>query len=241
MSDKSSSFSALLALGVCIALGLSVSGYFIGNTLYKARSSENTASVKGLAEREVKSDLAIWSLHFSIVSKQVDSAFAEAKSDRGTIVTFLKERGFKESEIKLIPLSSYRNEYRENGVVVDEQYNVSTGVTVETGDVDRVVSAFEDAGELIGRGVILSSSSPSYLYTKLNDIKPEMLGEATRNARLAAEQFAGDAGGSVGGIKYASQGSFSISARNSNDSYGVDESSLYKKVRVVTNITFYVE
>lgn len=231
----------LFMLGVFLAIGLSVGGYFIGNTLYKAKTAENIATVKGLAERNVKSDLAIWTLSFSLVGPELEGVFADAKDDRQVIADFLKEQGFKESEIRLDPISSYRNEYRDDGKLVDEQFNVSASVTVETADVDRVVEAYGKAGELIGRGVVLSSSSPRYLFTKLNDTKPELLGEATKSARLAAEQFAGDAGGKVGGIKEASQGTFSILAKNSSESYGEDETSVNKTIRVVTTITFYME
>ncbi len=231
----------LFMLGLFLAVGLGIAGYFIGNTLYKAKTAENVATVKGLAEREVKSDLAIWTLSFSLVGPNLEGVFADAKRNREVIAEFLREQGFKDSEIRIEPLNSWRNEYRDDGKLVDESFNVSSGVTVETHDIDRVSEAYAKAGELIGRGVVLSSSSPRFLYTKLNDIKPELLGEATRNARVAAEQFAGDAGGKVGGIKSAAQGSFSILAKNSTESYGEDESAVYKNVRVVTTISFYME
>ncbi len=231
----------MVALGALLAIGLGVAGYFIGNTLYKAKTAENVATVKGLAERPVKSDLAIWTLSFSLVGAQLEGVYADAKHNNEIIAEFLKEQGFKESEIRMEPLNSWRNEYRDNGKLVDESFNVSSGVTVETADIDRVAGAYAKAGELIGRGVVLSSSAPRYLYTKLNEIKPELLGEATKSARVAAEQFAGDAGGKVGGIKNAAQGSFSILAKNSTESYGEDESSINKTVRVVTTITFYME
>lgn len=237
----SSAACGMLVLGALLATGLSVAGYFIGNTLYKAKTAENVATVKGLAERSVKSDLSIWTLSFSLTGPNLDGVFNDAQRNREVIAAFLKEQGFKESEMRLEPLNSWRNEYRDNGKLVDESFNVSSGVTVETDDIDRVSAAYAKAGELIGRGVVLSSSAPRYLYTKLNAIKPELLGEATRNARVAAEQFAGDAGGNVGGIKNAAQGSFSILARNSTESYGEDESSIEKTVRVVTTITFYME
>lgn len=239
--EENACAGGLMMLGALLAIGLSVSGYFIGNTLYKAKTAENIATVKGLAERNVKSDLAIWTLSFSLVGPQLDGVFADAKQDRETIAEFLKEQGFKASEIRMEPLNSWRNEYRDNGKLVDESFNVSSGVTVETSDIERVSEAYAKAGELIGRGVVLSSSTPRYLYTKLNDIKPELLGEATKSARVAAEQFAGDAGGKVGGIKTATQGNFSILAKNSTESYGEDESSIAKTVRVVTTITFYME
>ncbi len=238
--DKSNA-GGLMMLGVFLAVGLSVAGYFIGNTLYKAKTAENIATVKGLAEKDVKSDLAIWTLSFTLVGPQLDGVFADAKQDRDAIVTFLKEQGFKIEEMTQAPLSSWRNEYRDDGKLVDESFNVTTGVTVETADIDRVIKAHGNTGELIGRGVVLSSSTPRYLYTKLNAIKPELLGEATRNARVAAEQFAGDAGGKVGGIKEAAQGSFSILAKNSSESYGEDDTSVNKTIRVVTTITFYME
>lgn len=239
--EESACNGGLMMLGALLAIGLGVAGYFIGNTLYKAKTAENVATVKGLAERNVKSDLAIWTLSFSLVGPQLEGVFGDAKRNRETIAGFLKEQGFKESELRMEPLNSWRTEYRDDGKLVDEAFNVSSGVTVETADIDRISGAYAKAGELIGRGVVLSSSAPRYLYTKLNAIKPKLLGEATRNARVAAEQFAGDAGGKVGGIKSAKQGNFSILAKNSTESYGEDEGSIDKTVRVVTTITFYME
>jgi len=180
----------LMMLGALLAIGLGVAGYFIGNTLYKAKTAENVATVKGLAERSVKSDLAIWTLSFTLVGSQLESVFADGNHNREAIAAFLKEEGFKESEIRMEPFNSWRNEYRDNGKLVDEAFNVSSGVTVETADIDRVSGAYAKAGELIGRGVVLSSSPPRFLYTRLNEIKPELLGEATRNARVAAKSAA---------------------------------------------------
>lgn len=243
MSTKQQEHSitgGLLFLGFFLAVGLSVAGYFISQTLLNSRIAVNTASVKGLAERKVKSDLVVWDIPFTMQADTLVDANAAADAKKSVARDFLLDAGFSAEELSFAN-SVYIAEYRDEGVLKDKKYNVTTTITLRTEHVDKAEAMRQRLGDLIAKGVAVTNSSPRYLFTKLNDIKPEMLGEATQNARLAAAQFAEDAGAKVGGIQSASQGSFSIGAYDEIDSYGTDTTSLYKKVRVVTTITFYLE
>lgn len=228
-----------LVLGAGIAAG----GYFVGNMMYKAKVATNIASVRGLAEREVKANVGVWNVSFEAKEVTLATAYESANKSRDTVVAFLKEVGFKAEEITPSALTVNKEESRDNnGKVTDTSYRVYGSVSVRSEDVDKISAATQSASDLIGKGVVLTSSYPQYLYTKLNDIKPEMLGEATRNARVAAEQFAKDANAKVGNINSASQGFFTVAARDAGgeDGTGDEAASIFKKVRVVTTISFYL-
>ena len=230
-----------LMLGLFIAVGLIGCGYFIGNTLYKSRVGVNTATVKGLAEQKVKSDLAVWDINYTMEAPALEDAHAAADEKKDIVADFLKEQGFKKDEISY-NTNGYLQEFRDgDGVLQDKKYQVTVYITIRTADVDKVEQVRQRVGDLMGQGVMMNANAPNYHFTGLNDIKPKLLQEATKNARLAATQFAEDAGAKVGTIQSASQGSFSITAFDGEQNYEItDTSSLYKKVRVVTTIAFYL-
>jgi len=225
-----------------LAVGMSVGGYFIGNMMYKSKVATNIATVRGLAERDVKANIASWSVNFEASYNTLSKAYELANESKGKVTAFLKESGFAEEEITPNALTVYKREDRDNvGNITNTTYQISGSVVVRTEDVDKVSAATQKVGDLVGQGVLLTSSFPQYFYTKLNDVKPEMLGEATRNARTAAEQFAKDANAKVGNINSAGQGAFTLSPRDAGENGGDESGSMYKKVRVVTTISFYLE
>lgn len=233
--------SSLKWLGLCIAIGLIGCGYFIGNTLYKSRVAVNTATVKGLAEEKMKSDLAVWDMNFTMEAETLEAAYAAADEKKKIAHDFLIDKGFDEKDLSF-NTSGFLQEFRDgDGVLQDKKYQVTTYVTIRTANVDKVEDVRQSVGDLMKDGVMMNNNAPNYLFTGLNDIKPKLLQEATKNARLAAKQFAEDAGAKVGTIQSASQGSFSITAFDGDQNYEVtDMTSLYKKVRVVTTIAFYL-
>lgn len=240
MSTKSNN-TGLFFFGVFVALGLAAAGFFIGQTLVNAKRAANTATVKGLAERRVKADLAVWEIAFTMESTRLEDAHQAAQEKRRIARQFFLDRGFTKQEMTLFSEADVA-EYRNDGVLKERKFRVRTRIKLRTHQIDKVEQTRQQLSDLIAKGVVLDNSAPKYLYTKLNDIKPELLGEATKNARLAARQFAEDAGAKVGGIQNARQGSFSITAYDSAGSYSyTNETALYKKVRVVTTITFYLE
>ncbi|WP_299020083.1 SIMPL domain-containing protein [uncultured Photobacterium sp.] len=231
----------LIFLGIFLAIGLSIAGYFISQTIYNSKVALNTAEAKGLAERRVRADTATWELVFSVTGKskgELPKLYAEAEQRQKVIIDLLKEKGFKESEIEIGVIDYYPEEYRDDKQnLVDQKHSLIGSIVVNTHDVELVSKVRANVNTLIAQGIDIENRAPAYLFTKLNDIKPEMLREATKNARVAANEFAQNAGVNVGGIRSARQGSFFI--KDAGNSYG-DTEKIEKDVRVVTTITFYL-
>lgn len=241
MDTKSNGVVVALA-ALLLGAGISIGGYFVGNMMYKSKVATNIATVRGLAEREVKADIASWSVNFEASDSTLTTAYEAANASKDKVVTFLKDAGFADADVTPNALTVYKREDRDNaGKLLATTYQISGSVIVRSADVDKVSASIQKVGDLVGQGVLITSSFPQYYYTKLNDIKPEMLGEATRNARTAAEQFAKDANAKVGNINNAGQGAFTLSPRDSGENQGDETSSMFKKVRVVTTISFYLE
>lgn len=231
----------LFFLGLFIAIGLSVAGYYVGQTLYNAKVALNTAEVKGLAERRVSADRVNWSIAFKVSGKsreEIPTLYKAAEKHQETIVGLLKDNGFEEDEIQLGVLGYQYLEYRdESQKLVDESHTLSGVISVESNKIEQVKKVRGKVNKLISQGIDIDNGAPAFHFTKLNEIKPEMLSEATKNARIAANEFAKNAGVTVGGIRSAQQGSFFI--RDAGEEYG-DTAKTEKDVRVVTTITFYL-
>ncbi len=231
----------LIFLGVSLALGVATAGYFVGQTMYNAKVAINTAEVKGLAERRVVADRAEWSIVYTVTGATraaVPELYREAERQQKAIIALLTQNGFAESEISAGVLDYTYTEYRDDKqVLVDQAHSLSGTISVETEKVDQVAKGRAAVNALIADGFNIDNQAPRYRFTKLNDIKPAMLEEATRNARIAANEFATNAGVRVGGIRSALQGGFNI--RDAGEEFG-DTAKLEKDVRVVTTITFYL-
>ena len=238
---KNSSFLGLSFLGIFLAIGIAISGYFVGQTMYNAKVALNTAEAKGLAERRVKADRANWTVGFSVVGKNrgdVAKLYKTSEEHQQIIVELLKENGFEQDEIRIGIIEYYYREYRdENQKLIDQEYHLTGSVSVETQKVELISKVRAGVNKLMTQGINISNGTPAYRFTKLNDIKPDMLREATKNARIAANEFAESAGVNVGGIRSARQGGFNI--RDAGEQYG-DTGKIEKEVRVVTTITFFL-
>lgn len=238
----SNSWIAVLALGV--ALG----GFFIGNGVYRAASTR-TVTVKGLAERDVIADTAVWNIKINRVGGDLATVQSQIDSDIASVYDFLTENGFSADEIQNLRVQ-VRDKFagysdaelraqNSNG-----RYVIDTGVMVRTGNVAAVDAASRKMGDLVRRGITVTEdySGPMYIFNGLNDIKISMIEQATKNATAAGEQFAKDADARLGKIKSANQGVFSIEARDPTDRWSSDErQSINKKVRVVSTITFFLK
>ncbi len=231
----------LLFLGIFLAAGISTGGYFVSQTLYNAKVALNTAEAKGLAERRVNADRANWTIVFTNTGNtraDIPELYKQSENDQNAIVSLLKESGFDDSEIKVDVLNYASQEFRdENQRLVDQKHTLTGSVSVETNKVSLVSQARAKVNRLIAKGMDIENRKPAYHFTRLNEIKPDMLKEATRNARIAANEFAENAGVTVGGIRSALQGSFYI--RDAGEEYG-DTEKIEKDVRVVTTITFFL-
>lgn len=219
----------LVALGL-FALGLTLKAG-IDNIAYRDRE----VTVRGLAEREVEANLVTWPISYSIAGNDLEAMYDKVTSNNSIIVKFLTSNGISEDEISVNPPDSYdasSNRYGSDSFRFN--YSISCTVTVTTSKVKKVRELLNRQAELLKQGIAFSNSYINYQYTLLNDIKPEMIAEATKNARAAALQFAADSESHLGKIKTASQGQFSIDDSDSSTPF-------VKKVRVVSTIVYYLE
>lgn len=232
--DKSRIYS-----GLAIMLGLIVIGTMIPRAVDEYRSYDRTVNVKGLCEKEVKADKVIWPVMYKVMADNVQSIYDQTDRNNGTIVTFLKSGGISDEEITIsVPVISdkYANEYGNNDRAF--RFIATNVITVCSSKVDEVLALMERQPELLKSGLVVLGNNwdnqIEFKYEGLNDIKPEMIEEATRNAREAAQKFAKDSNSRLGKIKTASQGTFTIENRDSNTPY-------IKRVRVVSSITYYLK
>lgn len=223
---------------VILSIGMIIGGYALGDGLKRAHRADRSVTVRGLAERNVTADLAIWTITYSSTAGNLSDAQGDVDRDTAQIRNFFRELGFPTDALQ--PTGVNVSQYKDNGIPT---FTVRQRVTLRSNDIRRTQDAVRRQFELVRRGVILEEGSGiSYTFTKLNDVKPTMVAEATKDARAAAEQFAKDSGAQVGTIKSATQGYFSIEARDgdSGGGWGVSDTP-YKKVRVVTTIDFYLK
>lgn len=237
-----------------LAVGVAGAGWFVSHGLIKMKASERSVAVKGLSEREVQSNLALWNVGFTVTGQSLAEAQSKVEANNAALTAFLVKAGIGQDEITpgaLKVTDRQANQYQNSTGPEDSRYILSTQLKVRSANVEAVEKASRSIGEVVRDQGILLGAPDQYgcdlrlIYTKLNEIKPEMIAEATKDARNAAEQFAKDSGVTVGEIRSASQGYFSVSSRDgsdlNSDSSCDAETSAVKKVRVVTNVTYYVE
>ncbi|PZP85746.1 MAG: hypothetical protein DI582_04885 [Azospirillum brasilense] len=237
-----------------VAVGLAAAGLFVSNGLVAMKASERVVAVKGLSERDVESNLALWNVGFTVTGGDLAQTQAKLAEQSKRIAEFLNKAGIEENEITLGALKvsdRQANQYQSNPGADDSRYILSTQLKVRSTNIKAVQEAAQRVGELVQEAGIVLGAPDQYgcdlrlIYTDLNKIKPEMIAEATKDARNAAEQFAQDSGVSVGAIRSASQGYFSVSSRDGSDLNSDNscdaETSAVKKVRVVTNISYFLE
>src|SRR5690349_17645514 len=230
--------AVLLGAVAIFAVGLTTSGYVLGDGLRRAKMAERTVTVRGVSERDVTADLATWSVSFSDEGTTLGPVQASVDQKSNAVRSFFRQAGFKPDEISDTSINASQSFDRDRK---EERVTVSRSIQLRSRDVMRVRNAYARQSELIRGGVPINGSNVNYVFTGLNNLKPEMIAEANRNARRSAEQFARDSGAEVGRIKTASQGYFSVGAR---DGEACDEcgssggTSPFQKVRVVTTIDY---
>jgi len=253
MNDKAQAdHGGAAVLGFLVALGLIIGGWALGAQIKATRLGDRYVTVKGLVERKVKSDLAIWPLSYKEAGDDLSSVYAKTEADKKTILEFLDQQGIQSPEIELgvvRVVDTQANEYGGSNRA-PRRYIVEQQVTVRSSRVDQVAAAAQKSMQLLQKGIVLSSNPGQgliYKFTGLNSIKPDMITEATRNARAAADRFASDSGSKVGSIRQANQGVFSILAGDQASDTGEPgfgssaDSSLMKTVRVVTTVDYYLD
>jgi hypothetical protein len=226
-------------LGVFICIGLIALGYQLSKGFIHIRSLDRTVTVKGLSEREVPANIAIWPITFHQAGNDLNQLFSSIQQKNALIINFLKSNGFKIEEISVAPpgILDKQAEGYSNSEKIKFRYLGNSTITIYSENVDTVRKTMNKLVDLGKQGIAFArqnyQTKTEFIFTKLNEIKPEMIEEATKNAREVAEKFAKDSNSKLGKIKKARQGQFSINNRDNNTSY-------IKNVRVVSTIEYYL-
>ena len=252
-SENSPLLLPFTLLGILLAIGLILGGLLLGTRVRDFKRADRYVEVKGLVERTVKSDSATWPISFSEAGDSLPEVFSASEKDKAAVVGFLNAQGFGDGNLTLGSIAvTDRSISQFNNNTHAPRFVVEQTITLQSSDVDKVAAANAKTADLIRAGVVIQSGQGSgviYKFGGLNALKPDMITEATRNARASADRFAADSGSQVGSIRDANQGVFSISAANAGSStgdeggYGADQqadSSIMKKVRVVSTIDYYL-
>ena len=222
-----------------IALGIALGGALVGHGFVRARAADRFVTVKGIAERKVQADIAFWPITLSAADNDLRQAQTRIDGQIEQIKAFLTKQGLDPSgfEVQTPGVSdAFTNQFRDPSKLIT-RYVVQQTLMITSEKPQAVAAASRQVGELVSAGMVLTGQGPIYAFTRLNDIKPEMIAEATKRAREAAEQFAHDSGGRLDGIRQANQGVFEIQPRDPVPG-ATEESQMNKTVRVVTTVQY---
>jgi hypothetical protein len=231
---------------IVMALAIVIAGLLIAGGIQRFRIADRYVTVKGVAERDVQADIGIWPLRFTAASNDLGVARQKIETDRKNVVDFLVRHGIEAGGIQLQRYEvtdDQANPYR-GGNPSPNRFIVSMTLVARSNEPQKIAAASQAVGELIAANVVLQSADysggPTYVFTKLNDVKPAMLAEATRNAREAAGEFAKESKTQVGSIRRASQGVFEILPRD--PAPGIAEGAqIEKTLRVVATMDYYLK
>jgi hypothetical protein len=239
----------LIEAGI-VAVGIAVAGALIGNGFARAKGADRYVTVKGVTEREVRADLAIWPLHVVAADNDLNLAHANLEKSISGVRQFLASRGLDTTKIELTGFSVSDAQAAEYGGDQrrSNRFILKQSVILRSAEIDKVLAASQRVGDLASVGVSLSSGGesgpdgggPTFIFSGLNALKPPMIAEATAHAREAADQFARDSHSSLGGIRQANQGVFEILPRD--EAPGISEGSqVSKRVRVVSTVDYFLK
>lgn len=231
--------NAVIALGFLIMLGLIALGYQLADAAIRFKEYERTVVVKGLSEKEFPADTVIWPIQFSQASNQLEQLYTDIQHSTDKIRSFLLDAGIADSEITVSSpaITDKSAQQYGGGSRAPFRYTAMQTVTVYSSKVNQVRQLMNQLSVLGKQGIVFIGNNyegrPEYLFSSLNEIKPEMIEEATTNARAVAAKFAEDSRSQLGKIKRARQGQFSISERDKNNPH-------IKKIRVVSTVEYYL-
>jgi len=236
--SQTSKASAII-LGVSLVIGLAVLGSLFRDTVLAHKRLDRSVTVKGLSEREYNADVVIWPIQFSVASNDLGQLYQSIDDQAAKVRGFLEGNGIAAAEISTAPpaiTDKSAQQYNANAHAEFRYAGVQT-VNVYSTNVEGVRAVMGKLLQLGKQGIAFTgdqyNSQTDYLFTRLNEVKPEMIEEATRNAREVAQKFAEDSDSTLGKIRRASQGQFSISARDRNNPH-------IKRVRVVSTVEYYL-
>ncbi|HEY5534986.1 MAG TPA: SIMPL domain-containing protein [Ignavibacteria bacterium] len=248
--EESGNKKAYLSFAIVLAIGFIIGAFIISSTWKGVSRNNVTISVTGSASKQIKSDLAVWSGHISVQSKEMVDGYTKLQESIKKVKDYLISKGFPGESIKFTSVNTSDAFEGDEGGYLGKStkkkvgVNLSQEVTVESSDVDKVDLLSRQVTELIMQGVGITSESPQFYYTKLSDLKIEMIGLASEDAKLRADQIAKSTGNKVGEVRSSKTGVMQINAKNSTEvsDYGVnDTSSLEKTITAVVSVTFSIQ
>jgi hypothetical protein len=237
----------LVGTAAVIAAAMIICTLIASGAVKNFSRSKNTIAVTGAAKKQITSDLIVWSGVFSAQSAHMPEAYAKLNQDLSKVKGYLTEKGIPEKDIVFSSINTMEiRKFDEKGLPshVIEGYRLTQSVEIKSGDVDKIEEISRSSTELINQGVQFESQPPRYFYTKLNDLKIDILGEASKDARKRAEMLVQSSGGKIGALRSSRMGVFQITPLYSNEisDYGInDTSSKEKEITAVVNAEFFVD
>ncbi|MFC2131997.1 SIMPL domain-containing protein [Bacteroidota bacterium] len=247
MSNNQQNTGGLFFLGLFLAIGLIISAVLVTASLKDIKKSDQDIMVKGYAERNITSDLGVWSCNIRARAFDMVTAYDKLKNDIQKTKKYILSKGIKEGNMSIESVNTMKimkmnDEGRYTNQIIG--YELEQKITVSSNDVKLIQFLANESTSLIQDGIEIYSYSPQFFYTKLNDLKIEMLGKATKDAKVRAEQLAKNSDSEVGQLKSARQGVFQITPVNSVDvsDYGeYDLTTIGKTIKAVVTVEFSIE
>ncbi len=240
--------SQIIILGICIAAATIVSSIILSQGFLKVmKFTREIITVTGSAQKEIKSDYIVWVASFSRMNADLAAGYKSVKVDLDKVLGYLNSKGVNQKEINISQASTeriYRKNEKGNDTNDIQGYRLSQSLEVRSSDVDKITQVSRESTELINEGIEFVSGAPDYFYTKLDELKIEMLAKATENAKLRAENMVKATGNKIGFMRSAKMGVFQITPVNSTEvsDWGVnDTASIDKKVTAVVAASFAIE
>lgn len=256
MDNTTNHYRSYIIFAIILSLGFIIGAMIMSGTWKKVASSNVTIAVTGSASKQIKSDLGIWSGSFSADAPSTKEAYAKLQETNTKVKNYLISFGFPEDKLMFSSITTKTlyegktgNPFEGFGLEKSSSdkirgYSLSQNIKVESNDVDKIDLLSRTVTELIDQGIDINSEEPSFLYTKLSDLKIEMIGLASQDAKIRAEQIAKATGNSVGDVRSSKTGVMQINAKNSTEvsDYGINDTrSLEKTITAVVNVTFAIE
>lgn len=237
----------VIVTAVIVSCSLIICTLILSGAINNFTSSKNTITVTGAAKKQIRSDLVVWRGYFSEQSPKMAEAYTKLSRDLVKVKEYLKQKGIKEEDIVVSSIETMEiRKIADQGVPSSEiqGYKLTQSIEITSDQVDKITEISRVSTELINEGIHFQSQPPQYFYTKLNDLKIDMLAEASKDAKKRAEQLVANSGGRIGPLRSSKMGVFQITRPNSNEvsDYGIyDTSSLEKEITAVVNAEFYVK
>jgi len=233
------------------AIAIIIAAFLLGNAYVNRSKTKGNISVTGLGSKNFTSDLIVWGGSFSTESKDLKTAFSKLKRDRKIIAAYFKSRGVNENDIVFDAINSsedIKRNYTDDGKFKGEEflgYILTQNLSIESKEVNKITKLSREITELLNKGIRFYSNQPRYYYTKLADLKIEMISKATEDAHIRAEKIAQNSGGILGALRSAKMGVFQITGQNSNEDYSwggaFNTSSIKKTASITMKLTYRVK